>query len=114
MGLLYQKRRLKANKIRRKIAANRKNLQRLRVLLSLFLIVGIVCFSYWVLKLPQWYIDTNKLSKASSDVLKIQGNIITPDYKIINMVRQTQLPHVQIFRLNTDELEKKYFSIKTN
>ncbi len=105
MGLLYQKRRLKVNKIKRQIAANRLLLQRLRMLLSLFLIVGIVVFCYWVIKLPQWYINSQKLSKASSDVLKIQGNIITPDYKIINMVRQTQLPYTQIFRLDTTELE---------
>lgn len=105
MGLLYQKRRLKVNKIKRQIASNRAFLQRIRLLLSLILIISISYLSYYVLKLPQWYIDNQKLSKASSDVLKIQGNIITPDYKIINMVRQTQLPQVQIFRLNTSELE---------
>ena len=105
MGLLYQKRRLKVNKIKRQIASNRALLVRLRMLLSLLLIIGITYFCYWALKLPQWYINTQKLAKASSDVLKIQGNIITPDYKIINMVRQTQLPYTQIFRLDTTELE---------
>ena len=80
-------------------------MQRLRVLLSFVLIIGIAYFCYWALKLPQWYINSEKLAKASSAVLKIQGNIITPDYKIINMVRQTQLPYTQIFRLDTTELE---------
>ena len=105
MGLLYQKRRLKANKIRRQIAANRANLQRLRILLSLIMIVLISYFGIKTLKLPQWYIDSSKLAKADPTVLKIQGNVITPDYKIINMVRQTQLPYTQIFRLDTSELE---------
>ena len=105
MGLLYQKRRLKANKIRRQIAANRANLQRLRMLLSLIMIVLISYFGIKTLKLPQWYIDSSKLAKADPTVLKIQGNVITPDYKIINMVRQTQLPYTQIFRLDTSELE---------
>ena len=105
MGLLYQKRRLKVNKIKRQIASNRALLVRLRMLLSFLLIVGITYFCYWALKLPQWYINSEKLANASSEVLKIQGNIITPDYKIINMVRQTQLPYTQIFRLNTTELE---------
>lgn len=105
MGLLYQKRRLKVNKTKRQIASTRALLVRLRMLLSFLLIVGIVCFCYWVLKLPQWYIDSAKLAKANSDVLKIQGNVITPDYKIINVVRQTQLPYTQIFRLDTTELE---------
>ena len=105
MGLLYQKRRLKVNKVKRQIASNRVLLMRLRMLLSLILIVIICYFSYWVLKLPQWYINTDKLKKGSAEVLKIQGNLITPDYKIINMVRQTQLPYTQIFRLDTTELE---------
>lgn len=105
MGLLYQKRRLKVNKIKRQIASNRAFFVRLRILLAFFMILIISYFCYWVLKLPQWYIDSNKLLVASPEVLKIQGNAITPDYKIINMVRQTQLPYTQIFRLDTTELE---------
>ena len=105
MGLLYQKRRLKVNKIKRQIASNRALLMRLRMFLSLILIIGICYCCYFILKLPQWYIDSEKLSKADPRVLKIQGNNITPDYKIINMIRQTQLPYTQIFRLDTDELE---------
>ncbi len=105
MGLLYQKRRLKVNKIKRQIAATRTMLMRFRVLLSLVMIVCICFCSYKILKLPYWYIDPQKLAKADPSVLKIQGNKITPDYKIINMVRQTQLPYTQIFRLDTKELE---------
>ena len=105
MGLLYHKRRLKVNKMRRQIYANRIILQRLRVFLSFLLILGIAYFCYWVTSLPQWYIDATKLANASPEVLKVYGNLITPDYKIINMVRQTQLPNVQIFRLDTTELE---------
>ena len=106
MGLLYQKRRLKVNKIKRQIATNRANLQRIRVLLSLIMIVAISYSGIKILKMPQWYIDSSKLAKADTSVLKIQGNVITPDYKIINMVRQTQLPYTQIFRLDTSELEE--------
>lgn len=105
MGLLYQKRRLKVNKIKRQIASNRTMLIRIRILLSFFMILAIGYFCYWTLKLPQWYIDSDKLAIAHSEVLKIQGNVITPDYKIINMIRQTQLPYTQIFRLDTTELE---------
>ena len=105
MGLLYQKRRLKVNKIKRQIAATRANLQRIRILLSLIMIIAFCYLGIKILKLPQWYLDPAKLSAADPSVIKIQGNIITPDYKIINMIRQTQLPYTQIFRLNTKELE---------
>ena len=106
MGLLYQKRRLKVNKIKRRIASLRAMLQRFRVLLSILMIIAICYYGIQVLKLPQWYIDSEKLYQADPEVLKIQGNLITPNYKIINMVRQTQLPYTQIFRLSTKELEK--------
>ena len=112
MGLLYQKRRLKVNKIRRQIGATRVMLQRLRVLLSLLMVVGISYFGIWVLKLPQWYIDSAKLAKADSSVIKIQGNVITPKYKIVNMVRQTQLPYTQIFRLDTTELANNIMQLQ--
>lgn len=106
MGFLYQKRKLKANKMRRRIAANRANLQNIRILLALIMIVFICWAGIKILKMPQWYIDRNKLSHADPSVLKIQGNLITPNYKIINMIRQTELPYTQIFRLDTTELEK--------
>ena len=113
MGLLYQKRRLKVNKIKRQIASNRATLKRIRILLSLILIAGICFGSYKVLKLSQWYLDFDKLSYGDKRVLTIQGNNITPDYRIINIIRQTSLPNVQIFRLNTRELEENISQLQT-
>ena len=113
MGILYQKRRLKVNKIKRQIMANRAMLKRARMLLS-FVLMLLICFlMYKVLKLPQWYINSEKLSRADESVLIIQGNNITPDYKIINIIRQTQLPNTQIFRLNTKELEQNILQLQT-
>lgn len=106
MGILYQKRRLKVNKVKRRLAARRAFLQRFRVFLSTLMIAGICWFGIKVLKLPMWYIDQNKLNAADPSVLKIEGNKITPDYKIINMIRQTSLPCTQVFRLDTTELEQ--------
>ena len=106
MNFLYQKRRLKVSRMERKIASVRSNLKTLRMLLALIMVVFISWLGIKILKLPQWYIDTEKLANADPSVLKIQGNVITPDYKIINMIRQTELPYTQIFRLDTTELEK--------
>jgi len=113
MGLAYQKRRLKVNKMKRRINSFRIMLLRIRLLLSFLIIVIIIYGSYKIIKLPQWYLDLNKLSHADTTVLKIQGNIITPDYKIINIIRQTQLPYIQIFRLNTKELEENISQLQT-
>lgn len=113
MGLLYQKRRLKANKIRRQINANRINLQRLRVFLALILICVFCYFGYKALKLPQWYIPTSKLHSADESVFKIKGNIITPKYKIYDAIRQTELPYVQIFRMDTKQLQENISQLQS-
>ncbi len=113
MGLLYQKRRLKVNKIKRQIMANRATLKRIRILISLVMIILMCYCSKKILKLPGWYIDMDKLSHADSSVLSIQGNNITPDYKIVNIIRQTQIPNVQIFRLDTKELEENILQLQT-
>lgn len=113
MGLLYQKRRLKVNKAKRRIAANRVLLCRFRVLLSLILSIAICYCGLKVLKLPGWYIDSEKLYAADPEVLTVQGNTITPYYKIINLIRQTQLPETQIFRLSTKELEENISQLQS-
>lgn len=113
MGLLYQKRRLKVNRIKRQINANRRALQRVRVLLALCLMCAICFFGYKALKLPQWYISTNKLNSADKNVFMLRGNQITPSYKIYDAIRQTQAPYTQIFRLNTKELEENISQLQS-
>ncbi len=113
MGLLYQKRRLKVNKIKRQIGSTRAKLQRIRVLLSLIMIIFLVWLGVKIVKLPQWYIDLDKLNNADPEVLKIQGNVITPNYKIIDSVRQTQIPNTQIFKLKTNDLEQNISLLQT-
>ena len=113
MGILYQKRRLKVKKIKRQIMANRAMLERVRFFLSLILMAAIYLLSNKLVKSSKWYIDSDKLSHADSSILSIQGNNITPDYKIINIIRQTQLPNVQIFRLDTKELEENILQLQT-
>ncbi|MBR1617171.1 FtsQ-type POTRA domain-containing protein, partial [bacterium] len=53
------------------------------------------------------------LMRADESVLVIKGNAITHDYKIINIIRQTHLPHVQIFKLDTKELEENLCQLQT-
>ena len=113
MGLLYQKRKLQKKKMIRQIKANRARLNRIRILISLIMIIMMCYCSKKILNLPQWYINMDKLSHADSSVLSIQGNNITPDYKIVNIIRQTQIPNVQIFRLDTRELEENILQLQT-
>lgn len=112
-SLLYNQRMLRKKQLTRLLGRRRARLKRFRVLLALILMI-IICYgSYKTLKLPQWYLDHSKLARADKSVLTIVGNTITPDYKIINIIRQTALPDVQIFRLDTKELEENIAQLQT-
>lgn len=106
MGQEYYRRRLRANKMRRKIASTRSMIRRFRMFLRLVLIILIVVFGLKVLKMHGWYLNQELLSATDESVIKIEGNIITPKYKIVDLIRQVQLPNTQIFRLDTTEMEE--------
>lgn len=106
MSHTYYRRRLKVNKMKRSIVAKRNCIRNVRALVRVSMIISIVCFGLWVLKLPQWHINSALLANVDPEVVKIEGNIITPTYKIVDMVRQTQMPSVDIYRLKTKQLEK--------
>ena len=112
MGQEYYRRRLKANKMKRMIASRRASIRNFRRLLRLVLIVLVVLFIIKVLRLGGWYLNQDLLSIADERVIKIEGNVITPKYKIIDLVRQVQLPNVQIFRLDTTEMEKNILRLQ--
>lgn len=102
----YYRRKLRANKMRRRIISAKNSIRNLRTLIRVGLIFGIIYFGIWTLKLPQWFIDRDLLRVADEAVVMIEGNSITPKYKIIDLVKQTELPHTQVFRLDTRELER--------
>ncbi len=102
----YYRRKLRANKMRRRIISAKNLIRNFRALLRVSLIFGFIYFGIWVLKLPQWFIDGDLLRVVDSSVVKIDGNLITPQYKIIDLIKQTELSNTQIFRLDTRELEK--------
>ena len=112
MGQEYYRRRLKANKMRRLIASRRSAIRNFRVLLRILLIIFIILFAFKVLKLSGWYLNQDLLAVADERVIKIEGNAITPKYKIVDLIRQVQLPYVQIFRLDTTEIENNLLKLK--
>lgn len=106
LSQLYYKRRLKANKLKRQISTKRSQIHTLRGLTRLAVILLIIIFGITILRLPQWHLDLDALKVPESRVLKIEGNNITPTYKIVDMVRQTEIPGTEIYRLSTKDIEK--------
>jgi len=102
----YYKRRLQANRLRRRVGSQRAQIRAVRVLLRLAIIVFIIFFTALVLRANRWHLDLEALRVPDPAVLKIEGNVITPTYKIVDMIRQTDIPDVPIYRLDTHEIEK--------
>lgn len=112
MGQEYYRRRLKANKMRRRVAATRAAIRRLRIFLRILSIFLILFFIYKVLGLSGWYLNPDLVEIADNKVIKIEGNVITPKYKIVDLIRQVHLPNVQIFRLETKEIEENISKLR--
>ncbi len=102
----YYRRKLNASKMRRMILAQRKRINKARFLVKLLIAALICAFGLKVLKMRSWYINHEDLNAAKPWVLKIEGNVVTPTYKIVDMIRQTELPQLPLYRLDTTELEK--------
>ncbi|MBQ3101658.1 FtsQ-type POTRA domain-containing protein [bacterium] len=102
----YYRRKLNASKMRRAILAQRKRINKIRFLVKLLIAALICAFGLKVLKMRSWYINYEDLNAAKPWVLKIEGNVVTPTYKIVDMIRQTELPNLPLYRLDTKELEQ--------
>lgn len=108
----YYRRRLQANRYKRQINAKRSQVRTARVLLRLAIIISIIFFTTLVLRAHRWHLDLEALKVPEPRVLKIEGNVITPTYKIVDMIRQTELPDVPIYKLDTREIAKNISALE--
>lgn len=99
-------RRMKAYKKQGELRRRRIQLSRLRAFLRVFLIIFLIYAGYRLYNCKMWYLSANTFDSVENSSLKIEGNNITPSYKILNELRHTELKHVPIFLMNTKELEK--------
>lgn len=101
----YYRRKSKIVKMKRKIALARKRIRRLRMLLRVALIFGLLYFSWWILNLSAWYLNPEDITNLNLSVVKIEGNIITPEQKISDIVKSSETTDEQIFKYSTKTLE---------
>lgn len=112
MGQEYYKRKLKANKIRRKIVALNRAIKNSYFLLHLVLMFLIVFLGIKFLSSPLWYLDEEAFLGADEGIVKIEGNVITPKYRIINAVRQTRLPYEQLYKIDTTGIKESILGLQ--
>ena len=102
----HQKRRLQQKRLQRQVKKSRHRLNRLRVLLKLFILITLCCISFFLLKMPQWRLHTNAFDSLNSPALEIINNKIVPSQKILSALRRNQVSTKPIFLVKTDNLKE--------
>lgn len=109
----YYKRKSIIIKMKRKIANAKKRIRRFRMLLRVSLIFGLVYLSYQLLGLSAWYINPADVVSLKPDVIRIEGNLITPEYKIADIIRREDAPNEQIYKYSTKNLEESLMRLQS-
>ena len=99
--------------MKRKIANAKKRIRRFRMLLRVSLIFGLVYLSYQLLGLSAWYINPADVVSLKPDVIRIEGNLITPEYKIADIVRREDAPNEQIYKYSTKNVEESIMRLQS-
>ena len=112
-GRQYYRRKAKIGKLKRKVALARKRIRQFRMLIRVAMIFFLGAFCWWILNLNGWYLDPDDILDLNPDVVKIEGNVITPIQKITDLIRTTEIPNEQIFKFSTKVLENNLSSLQS-
>lgn len=74
-----------------------------RFLVTVLLLLGFVYIS----KMPQWYLDKKVFTTSSSNSVVILNNNIVKSYRILALLRASEVPNVPIYMANTSAIEKQ-------
>ncbi len=102
----YQQRRVQQRRLKRQVKKSRRRLSKLRLLWKLFMIIVMLVFSYFLLKMPQWRLHINAFDSLNSPALEIVNNKIVPSQKILSALRRNQVSTKPIYLVRTENLKE--------
>lgn len=105
------KRRIKHNQMQRNVRRSELAVKRFFVLIHLITIFFIIFATVKLAKSSHWYVNKDAFNSPQNEYLKILGNEITPDYKILNALRKVRIPQKPIYRIDTKEMSKQILQI---
>lgn len=94
----------------RTIRKKRKKLTQLKAFLRFMVTVLLVVLSYFIIKMPQWYLAPNAFDYPERTV-EVVNNKIIPESVIYNSLRGVKVPKLPIFLVNTKPLMQKIYKI---
>ena len=98
--------RIKCNQMARKVRRSKLLIQQVRALLAFCLAIALCFGLYRFAKCHYWYLISNVFDDPEHNHrVQIEGNLITPNYKIYEALRNVTLPHLPIYLIDTKEME---------
>ena len=101
----FYKRKAEISKLKRKIGCAKRRISRLRMLIRVALIFGLLYFSYRVLNAHWWVLNPDDVLSMKKNVVKVEGNLITPEYKITDIIKTADIEKGEIYKISTKQME---------
>lgn len=89
---------------RRKQSVTRRTVRFLMTVVLIFLFV-------YISKMPHWYLPQNAYT-APNNTIKIENNRIVKTYRIFSILKRNKVPHVPIYMMKTNDIEKEIRTLK--
>ena len=109
----HYKRKAKAYKLKRKIGCAKRRISRIRMLIRVTLIFGLLYFSYRALNAHWWILNPDDVLSMKKNAVKVEGNLITPEYKITDIIKTSDIEKTEIYKISTKQMEDNISSLQS-
>lgn len=69
--------------------------------------IVLLCSFVYISKMPQWYLDKKLFTVSNNNSVQIINNKIVKSYKILALLKKSEVPDVPIYMAKTDSIEKE-------
>lgn len=98
--------------MQRRLRKSELAVRRFFALFRLGIFICLLAFTYELAKLPQWYVHKDAFKSTHNEYLSIYGNEITPDYKILNALKNVDIPNHPIYLIDTKPMVNEIMKIE--
>ncbi|MDD3236524.1 MAG: FtsQ-type POTRA domain-containing protein [Candidatus Gastranaerophilales bacterium] len=106
-------RRIKANQMQREVRRTQLKVRRIFAIVRFLIVLCLIFFTYRLVKCHYWYVNKAAFNSPQNQYLKIVGNEITPDYKILDALRKIPIENHPVYVIDTAKMAKEVMKIDT-
>lgn len=92
---------------KRKLRKGRKKQSVFRNFFRFCMTILLLCALVYISKMPQWYLDEHLFTVSNNNSVVIINNNIVKSYKILALLKKSDVPNVPIYMAKTDSIEKE-------